>query len=88
MIRVDNLVKSFGDVRAVRDVSFAAEDGKITKMQRTHVEEGFHASGEAGAGGQVEILEGVSAGERVAARGTFTLKSMARSGELGHGHSH
>lgn len=32
MIRVDNLVKSFGDVRAVRDVSFAAEDGKITGL--------------------------------------------------------
>ena len=32
MIRVESVAKSFGDVRAVRDVSFAAEDGKITGL--------------------------------------------------------
>jgi cobalt-zinc-cadmium efflux system membrane fusion protein len=36
----------------------------------------------------VEVLEGVKAGESVAVRGTFILKSMARQGELGGGHSH
>ena len=32
MIRVDGLHKSFGDVKAVRGVSFHAEDGKITGL--------------------------------------------------------
>lgn len=32
MIRVDDIHKSFGDVRAVRGVSFAAPDGKITGL--------------------------------------------------------
>ena len=32
MIRVDNVHKSFGDVHAVRGVSFEAEDGKITAL--------------------------------------------------------
>ena len=32
MIRVDNLVKHFGDVRAVDGVSFAADDGCITGL--------------------------------------------------------
>ena len=32
MIRVDGLKKSFGDVKAVRDVSFEADDGKITGL--------------------------------------------------------
>lgn len=32
MIRVDGLQKSFGDVQAVRGVSFAAEDGRITGL--------------------------------------------------------
>ena len=32
MIRVDGLQKSFGDVKAVRDVSFAAENGRITGL--------------------------------------------------------
>ncbi len=32
MIRVDNVHKSFGDVRAVRGVSFDAPDGKITGL--------------------------------------------------------
>ncbi len=32
MIRVDKLVKSFGDVKAVRGVSFDAEDGRITGL--------------------------------------------------------
>ena len=32
MIRVDDIHKSFGDVRAVRGVSFSAPDGKITGL--------------------------------------------------------
>lgn len=32
MIRVDGLQKSFGEVKAVRDVSFNAEDGRITGL--------------------------------------------------------
>jgi len=32
MIEVKNLQKSFGDVKAVRDVSFTAEDGRITGL--------------------------------------------------------
>ena len=32
MIKVEDLVKSFGKVRAVRGVSFTAEDGKITGL--------------------------------------------------------
>ena len=32
MIRVDGLHKSFGEVKAVRGVSFAAEDGRITGL--------------------------------------------------------
>ena len=32
MIRVDNIFKSFGEVKAVRGVSFSAPDGKITGL--------------------------------------------------------
>jgi sodium transport system ATP-binding protein len=32
MIRVDGLTKSFGEVRAIRGVSFEADDGKITGL--------------------------------------------------------
>jgi len=32
MIRVDELHKSFGDIKAVRGVSFAAEDGRVTGL--------------------------------------------------------
>jgi len=32
MISVRNLVKSYGDVRAVRDISFDAKDGRITAL--------------------------------------------------------
>ena len=32
MIRVDGLHKSFGDIKAVRGVSFAAEDGRVTGL--------------------------------------------------------
>ena len=32
MIRVDGLHKSFGEVKAVRGVSFAAEDGRVTGL--------------------------------------------------------
>lgn len=41
-----------------------------------------------GAGGVVEVLEGLEAGDEVAVEGTFTLKSMARAEELGGGHAH
>ncbi len=41
-----------------------------------------------GAGDMVEILEGVDPGDTVAIDGVFLLKSMARQGELGEGHSH
>lgn len=41
-----------------------------------------------GARGVVEIVEGVDPGEVVVVKGTFTLKSLARSEELGEGHSH
>ena len=32
MIQVDNIAKSFGDVQAVRGISFDAPDGKITGL--------------------------------------------------------
>lgn len=35
----------------------ATRDGKITKMRRTHTEESFHASGEAGMGGQFQDFD-------------------------------
>lgn len=40
------------------------------------------------AGGQVEVLEGLDAGELIAVTGTFFLKSALLSGELGGGHAH
>lgn len=40
------------------------------------------------ADGWIEILGGLDAGERVATRGTFTLKSEASKEELGGGHGH
>ncbi len=40
------------------------------------------------AGNQVEITSGLEAGESVAVRGTFLLKSAQRKGELGGEHSH
>ena len=36
----------------------------------------------------VEVKSGLKAGDRVVIEGTFTLKSAARQGELGGGHSH
>lgn len=42
---------------------------------------------DAGAG-RVEVTSGLKAGEVVATSGLFTLKSVARQGELGGGHSH
>tara|TARA_R110002072_G_scaffold145170_5_gene291461 strand:+ start:220 stop:1662 length:1443 start_codon:yes stop_codon:yes gene_type:complete len=36
----------------------------------------------------VEVTKGLAPGERVVIEGTFTLKSAARQGELGGGHSH
>ena len=41
-----------------------------------------------GANDLVEIVRGVDPGERIAVDGVFLLKSMARTGELGEGHSH
>jgi len=41
-----------------------------------------------GARGLVEIVDGIDPGEAVVVEGTFTLKSLARSEELGEGHSH
>lgn len=41
-----------------------------------------------GAGGLVEVVEGLRPGERVAVKGTFLLESAQRRGELGGGHSH
>ncbi|MFQ5505017.1 MAG: efflux RND transporter periplasmic adaptor subunit [Planctomycetota bacterium] len=41
-----------------------------------------------GARDLVEIIEGVDPGEAVVVKGTFTLKSLARSEELGEGHEH
>lgn len=42
---------------------------------------------DAGAG-RVEVVSGIEAGAVVATSGLFTLKSVARQGELGGGHSH
>lgn len=41
-----------------------------------------------GAGGVVEVVLGLEAGEAVAIAGTFLLKSAERQSELGGGHSH
>jgi cobalt-zinc-cadmium efflux system membrane fusion protein len=41
-----------------------------------------------GGGDTVAIASGLAPGEPVVVAGTFTLKSVARSGELGGGHSH
>ena len=41
-----------------------------------------------GAGGMVEVVEGLEEGEFVAVAGTFLLKSAERQSELGGGHSH
>lgn len=40
------------------------------------------------AGGMVEVVSGLKAGESVAVSGTFLLKSAERQAELGGGHSH
>jgi len=40
------------------------------------------------AGGLVEVISGLEAGERVVVAGTFLLKSAERQSELGGGHSH
>ncbi|MAZ90337.1 MAG: hypothetical protein CMF76_00005, partial [Maricaulis sp.] len=39
-------------------------------------------------GDVVQVTDGLRAGEQVVVEGTFTLKSTARQGELGGGHSH
>jgi cobalt-zinc-cadmium efflux system membrane fusion protein len=41
-----------------------------------------------GAHDVVEVVEGLDPGEAVVVKGMFTLKSLARSGELGEGYSH
>ncbi len=40
------------------------------------------------ADGQVEILSGLSAGERVVVKGAFTLKAQLSKGAFGEGHAH
>lgn len=59
---------------------FVRVDATTFRRQPVHVSEG--------AGGIVEVTEGLKAGDEVAVEGTFTLKSMARAEELGGGHSH
>lgn len=59
---------------------FVRVDATTFRRQPVHVAEG--------AGGIVEVVEGLKAGDEVAVEGTFTLKSMARAEELGGGHSH
>ena len=41
-----------------------------------------------GARGLVEIIKGVNPGDEVVVKGSFVLKSIARSGDLGEGHGH
>ncbi len=41
-----------------------------------------------GAGGMVEVVQGLKPGDSVAMTGLFALKSLSRKGELGEGHEH
>lgn len=59
-----------------------AEDEKGTTFRRHEVQ-----IRDAGAG-RVEVTSGIEPGEMVVTSGLFTLKSVARQGELGGGHSH
>ena len=63
-----------------RSFVFVREDERTYRRRPVVVREG--------AGGQVAVLEGLEPGADVAVEGTFTLESIARSGELGGGHSH
>ncbi|MCA8924420.1 MAG: efflux RND transporter periplasmic adaptor subunit [Planctomycetes bacterium] len=58
------------------------EGGPRQRFVRRRVELGARG------GDRVEVLSGIEAGARVVVEGTFTLKSAARQGELGGGHSH
>lgn len=59
-----------------------SEDATTATFERHEV-----VTRDAGAG-RVEVVSGLQAGEVVATTGLFTLKSVARQGELGGGHSH
>lgn len=52
------------------------------RFQRRAVELGVHS------GDRVEVLRGLEPGDDVVTGGAFSLKSLARQGELGGGHSH
>ena len=52
------------------------------RFQRRAVELGARS------GERVEVLRGIEPGEQVVTGGTFGLKSLARQGELGGGHTH
>ena len=52
------------------------------RFQRRAVELGVRS------GARVEILRGLAPGDQVVTGGAFSLKSLARQGELGGGHSH
>ena len=82
MIRVDNLHKSFGKVQAVRGVSFAAEDGRIT---------GLLGPNGAGKSTTLRILYTVLKPDRGTATidgadvTTASLEARSRIGTLPHG---
>lgn len=57
-------------------------EGERVAFERRVVQLGAHS------GERVEVLAGLEPGEVVAVEGVFSLKSLARQGELGGGHSH
>ena len=74
-----------GDEQAIvhegeEDFVFVQEDEGVFHRREVTIQKG--------ARGRVQILRGVDPGEQVVVSGTFTLKSIARSAELGEGHSH
>ena len=68
IIEVENLVKRYGDVQAIRGVSFNVDEGEV-----------FGLLGPNGAGKTttVEILEGLSAGEKVVTSGALFIDRAA-----------
>jgi len=64
------------------DSAHEAPAGPRVRFERRQVQLGARG------GERVEVLRGVKPGDEVVTRGTFTLKSLARQGELGGGHSH